>query len=510
MPATVALLGLDIGTSACKAVALDDTGAVLARATASYGMATPQPGWAEQEPADWERAAATTLGAVIEALGRGVTVRGLGLSGQMHGLVALDETDRVLRPAILWCDNRTARECEEITSAVGGPDALLALTNNRMLPGFTGGKIAWLRRNEPTLHARMRRFLLPKDLIRLRLTGEHATDVSDASGTGLFNVGTRRWSTPMLDAVGLGRDAVPEAVESHERTGVVRAAVAEAWHLPPDVPVFGGGGDSVIQTTSMGVVDPGLAGITIGTAGLVGGSADHCPKNVGARLQISCGNAPNRWHVMGCTLNGGGALSWLRDVLRPVLPPGTPAPGFAALVALADGVPPGADGLAFLPFLLGERCPVVASDARAAFVGLTQGHDLRHLARALLEGVLLNLRAILDLMSNAGVVFDAVRASGGAAASPVWLGLLADVLGREVATVAGAEEGGAYGAALLAGVGAGVWSSLEQALGAVREVGRTQPDPAAARAYDRLYPVHAGLHRVLEPLHAALAEATRC
>ena len=501
------LIGLDIGTSACKAVALDGSGAVLARASASYSMATPRPGWAEQDPALWEDAAAATVRAVAVALGSEVTVRGIGLSGQMHGLVALDEADRVLRPAILWCDNRTAAECAEITDAVGGPDALLELTANRMLPGFTGGKIAWLRRHEPALHERMRRFVLPKDLLRLRMTGEHATDVSDASGTGLFDVRRRRWSAPMLDAVGLRPDQVPVAVESHERTGALRPALADAWGLPPAIPVFGGGGDSVIQTTSMGVVDPGLAGVTLGTAGLVGASADRCPDNRGARLQVSCGNAPGRWHVMGVTLNGAGALSWWRDALRPVMPNGASPPSFAELVALADAVPPGAGGLAFLPFLMGERCPVVAPDARAAFVGLSQAHDLRHLSRALLEGVLLNLRAIVELMGNTGLRFDRVRVSGGATASPVWLRLLADVLGREVATVAGAEEGGAYGAALVAGVGAGVWSSLEEALGAVREHAGTRPDPARAGLYDRLYPVHAGLAGALALLHAALVEA---
>ena len=501
------LIGLDIGTSACKAVAIDADGTVRARGPAPPGPGAPPPGWAEQDPADWERAAERTLAAVVAAIGRDAAVRGIGLSGQMHGLVALGADDRVLRPAILWCDNRTEAECAEVTAAVGGPEALLALTGNRMLPGFTGGKIAWMRRHEPALHERMRRFLLPKDAIRLRLTGEHATDVSDASGTGLFDVGARRWSAPMLGAVGLRPDQVPRAVESHERTGTLRPDIAASAGLPPGVPVFGGGGDSVIQTTSMGVIDGGMAGITIGTAALVGASADRCPANGGARLQVSCGNAPGLWHVMGCTLNGGGALSWLRDALLPVLPPGADAPGFAELVALADAVPPGANGLAFLPFLLGERCPHVAPDARAAFVGLTQGHDLGQVARALLEGVLLNLRAILDLMAEAGLAFRRVRASGGATASPVWMGLLADVLGREVATVAGSEEGGAYGAALLAGVGAGAWGSLAEALGAVHETGRFTPRADAARCYDRLYPVHAALHGRLAETHRAFAVA---
>ena len=505
--AAAALIGLDIGTSACKAVAVGDDGAVLARASAAYPMATPRPGWAEQDPADWQRGADTAMQALAVALPDGATVRGIGLSGQMHGLVALDADDRVLRPAILWCDNRTAAECDEITDAVGGAEALLGLTNNRMLPGFTGGKIAWLRRHEPDRHARMRRFLLPKDWVRLLMTGEHATDVSDASGTGLFDVRARRWSLPMLDAVGLEPGQVPQAVESHERTGTLRPAVAARWRLPPGVPVVAGGGDSVIQTTSMGVIDPGLVGVTIGTAGLAGGSADRCPDNQGALLQVSCGNAPDRWHVMGVTLNGGGSLQWLRDALRPAAgPDGTP-PDFAALVALAEAIDPGADGLAFLPYLLGERCPVVAPQARGAFLGLTQGHDLRHLVRALLEGVLLNLRAILELMGRAGLDFASVRASGGAAASPVWLQLLADVLGREVATVTGAEEGGAYGAALLAGVGTGVWCSLEEALGVIRETGRTRPRAHVSGAYDRLFAVHAGLHGVLAPIHAALAGA---
>ncbi len=500
---TATFLGLDLGTSTCKAIAIDGAGRVLARATAEYPMSTPRAGWAEQDPADWEHAADRVMGELAAALPAGSEVRGIGLSGQMHGLVALDADDRVLRPAILWCDNRTARECEQIIEQVGGLDALLGLTNNRMLPGFTGGKIAWLQRHEPDIHARMRRFLLPKDTVRLLMTGEYATDVSDASGTGLFDVRGRRWSPAMLEAVGLDTGQVPHAVESHQPTGGLRAVIAERWRLPAGLPVVGGGGDSVIQTTSMGVIDPGLVGVTIGTAGLVGGSADRCPENAGGLLQVSCGNAPGRWHVMGVTLNGGGSLAWLREALRPL--GSTHVPNFATLVSLAEGVPPGAGGLAFLPYLLGERCPDVAPDARGAFVGLAHGHDLRHLTRALLEGVLLNLRSILLLMQRSGLAFDAIRVSGGATASPVWLQLLADVIGREVATVTGAAEGGAYGAALLAGVGTGHWGSLEQALGVIAETGRTRPDAGATRVYDRLHPIHAGLHATLAATHEALA-----
>lgn len=505
-------IGLDLGTSACKALAIDGEGRVLARASSAYPLSTPRPGWAEQAPADWLRGADEAMRGLVAALPSGFEVRAIGLSGQMHGLVALDADDQVIRPAILWCDNRTGPQCDTLTECVGGLDALLALTRNRMLPGFTGGKLLWLREHEPETLARMRRFLLPKDMLRLSLTGEHATDVSDASGTGLFDVRARQWSRPMLDAVGLSPEQVPRAVESHEITGTLRAAVAERWGLRPGIPVVAGGGDSVIQTTSMGVIDPGTVGITIGTAGLVGASAASCPDNAGGLLQISCGNAPGRWHVMGVTLNGGGAFQWWRDAMR-ALPKGGPGfdvpgfdtPDFNTMAAMAESIAPGAGGLLFLPYLLGERCPHVAPEARGAWVGLSHGHDLRHMTRAVMEGVLLNLRSILDLVSASGVGFDTLRASGGAVASPVWLQLLADVTGREVATVTGAAEGGAYGAALLAGVGSGEWASLEEAVEVIQVCDTARPRADASAAYARLHPVQASLYADLRAGMARLA-----
>jgi len=502
MTAGRCLIGLDLGTSACKALAIDHDGGVLARASAEYPLATPQPGWAEQAPADWQAGADKAMQALVAKLPRGIEVQAIGLSGQMHGLVALDDADEVIRPAILWCDNRTAAQCEALTERLGGLPALVALTNNRMLPGFTGGKLLWLAEHEPQTLDRMRRFLLPKDMLRLMMTGEHATDVSDASGTGLFDVRARRWSWPLLDAVGLSADQVPQAFESHEVTGRLRLAIAGRWGLQAGLPVVAGGGDSVIQTTSMGVIDPDLVGITIGTAGLVGASAAACPDNPGALLQVSCGNAPERWHVMGVTLNGGGAFQWWRDALR-VLPGG--GPDFDAMVALAEAVRPGAGGLLFLPYLLGERCPHVAPDARGAWVGLTRAHDLRHMTRAVMEGVLFNLRAVLDLVTASGAPIKTLRASGGATASVAWLQLLADVTGREVSTVTGAAEGGAYGAALLAGVGSGVWRSLEEAVGVIRLCDTARPQPQAAIAYDALYPIHADLHATLQASARRLA-----
>jgi xylulokinase len=495
-------IGIDLGTSTCKTLALDAGGAVIARATADYPLITPRAGWAEQEPELWWRAADETAAAVVQQLG-GRPVAAIGLTGQMHGLVPLDADDRVIRPAMLWCDQRAAEHCDLLTDRLGGLDALLALSGNRMLPGFTGGKFLWLAEHEPEAFARMRRFLNPKDFLRLRMTGVHATDVSDASGTGLFDVRRRRWSPELLAAVGLDETQVPEARESHEVTGGLLPAIAARWGLPAGLPVVAGGGDSVMQTTSMGVVEEGLIGITIGTAGIVGGAARRCPDNPGGRIQVSCGNAPDRWHVMGVALSAGGAFQWLRETLEPVAAAGL---DFAALARLAESAPAGADGLLFLPYLMGERCPHVAPDGRAAFVGLTRGHRLEHMARAVMEGSLLNLRAILDLFAAAGLPGDRLRASGGATVSPLWLQLLADVTGRPVATVSGATEGGAFAAALLAGVGVGRWSGLDQAVReALGETGRTEPDPDRSQLYDRIHPIHESLYQTLRGTFARIA-----
>jgi xylulokinase len=502
MAAPLCLIGIDLGTSACKALAIDGAGQVLAQASAGYPLATPQPGWAEQAPADWQGGADRAMRELVAALPASAEVAAIGLSGQMHGLVALDDADAVIRPAILWCDNRTGPQCEALTARLGGIEAMVALTRNRMLPGFTGGKFLWLQEHEPRTLERMRRFLLPKDMLRLDMTGDYATDVSDASGTGLFDVSARRWSQPMVEAVGLSADQLPAAWESHEVTGRLRPAMAERWGLRPGVPVVAGGGDSVIQTVSMGAIDPGMIGITLGTAGLIGASAAICPDNPGALLQVSCSNAPGRWHVMGVSLNGGGAFQWWRDAVAAV-PGGMPT--FDALVGMAAEVAPGAGSLLFLPFLLGERCPHVAPDGRGAWIGLTHGHDIRHMTRAVMEGIALNLRSILALIAGAGVDCSNLRASGGATASRAWLQLLADVTGRPVGTPIAAAEGGAFGAALLAGVGAGHWTSLEEAVSTIRLREVVAPSPDAVRIYDRLHPIHEALYEALRPSTERLA-----
>lgn len=475
--ARACFVGLDLGTSGCKAIAVDEAGAVVARAGEGYPLFTPRPGWAEQEPSDWWRAADAAMRRLRAELPAGHAVRAIGLSGQMHGLVALDRADRVIRPAMLWCDQRGAPQGEALTEQVGGLESLVALTGNRLWPCDTVGKILWLREEEPASHARLSRFLNPKDHLRLRMTGEHATDVSDASGTGLFEVGHRRWSSRLLDAAGLSPEQVPRVYESQATTGWLRPEVAGAWGLEARVPVVGGGGDSVVQTTAMGVVAEGSLGVTLGTAGVVAGATGTCPENPRGLLHVSCGNAPDRWHTMGVSLNGGGTFQWLLELLREV--PGAHL-DFEDLVRLAEETPPGSDGLVFLPHLMGERCPWVAPAARGALVGLTRGHRLGHLVRAVMEGVLLNVRAILELFLQRGARCAGVRASGGATSSAFWLSLLADVLERDVVTVTGASEGGAYGAALLAGVGAGAWDHLDQAVGILRETGRFRPDPARA------------------------------
>ncbi|SDU93823.1 xylulokinase [Microlunatus sagamiharensis] len=485
-------LGVDLGTSGVKVVAVDDAGDVAATHTCSYPLQTPRPGWTEQHPQDWWEGTLEAVRTVVAALDAADgTVTGVGLSGQMHGMVALDRHGEVLRPAILWNDNRNAAECELQVERVGGLDALVGLTNNAALPGYTLGKILWLRRHEPEVFARTEVVLNPKDFLRLRLTGERATDVSDASGFGALDVRRRRWSDDLLTALELPGSLLPPVLESDAPAGRITAEAAALTGLPAGTPVVAGGGDSVLQTTSMGIVAPGTLGITLGTAGILGAALERCPDNVGGRLQISCGNEAGRWHVMGVALSTGGALQWWAKALRALVPDADAA----TVTELAGRSPVGSRGVRFLPYLVGERAPHVDPDARAGFVGLDLSHDLTDLSRAVLEGALLNLREIRDVMAAAGVATDDVRISGGASAYPVWRQTLADVLGTEVHLVTGGEQGAAYGAALLAGVGGGRWSSLSEALGHVVVTDRVSPDPASVAVHDvgydefrRIYP----------------------
>lgn len=496
------VLGVDIGTSGCKTVAVNTVGEVLASSTSGYPLYSERLGWSEQDPHDWWAAAQAGIKDVLRSLGE-CEVLGIGLSGQMHGLVALDADDQVIRRAILWNDQRCADECEQITEEVGGFERLVELINNRMLPGFTGGKIRWFKNHEPESFARMVRLCLPKDYLRLQLTGELATDESDASGTGMFNPRTKEWASEVVAACGITEQMLPRVVPSTGQTGTLLPNIAAELGLPAGVPVFGGGGDAVIQTTSMGVIAPGDVGVTLGTAGIVAASTDFCPENTDARIQVSVGNAPDAWHLMGVSLSAGGAFQWFGEVIAQFADVETP--DFDALANLAATAPAGSDGLLFLPYLTGERSPHVAPTASAAFVGLTRAHGARHMARAVMEGVLLNLRRILAEFDALGVPYSRIVVSGGASRSEVWLQILADVCDREVVTLEGSAEGGALGAALAAGIGAGVWQHYSDVLDHMVEAKQVQPDPARAAEYARIYAAHSELFEDFAKVYERLA-----
>jgi len=503
------LLGLDVGTTASKAVLLDLDGGALRSESAPHPLLTPRPGWAEQDPHDWWASAARSIQAVLRAAHADAgDVAGVGLTGQMHGLVLLDARGEVLRPAILWNDQRTGAECAAITRAVGAA-RVLRITGSPVLPGFTAPKIAWVRAHEPHVASRVARLLLPKDYVRYRLTGRYATDVSDASGTALFDVGARRWSDEMLAALDVPRGWLPEATESPVVSAVVSDEGARETGLHAGTPVVGGAGDQAAQAVGAGVVEPGRALVTLGTSGVVFAAVDAYRPEPEGRLHAFCHAVPGRWHLMGVMLSAAGSLQWYRDALTDA---GDEPPSFDALVAAAAGVPAGAEGLLFLPYLSGERTPHPDPHARGAFVGLSLRHRKAHLTRAVLEGVAFGLRDSLELMRAVGVDARQLRASGGGARSPLWRRILADVLGVELATADanGAAGGAAYGAALLAGVGMGVFPSVAVAAEAnLGEAERVRPGPDAAR-YAEYYARYRALYPALAAeLHALtrLAEA---
>lgn len=494
------LLGLDVGTTGAKAVLIGPTGRVLAAAMTEYPLLTPRPGWTEQDPVRWWEAAAATIRRALERGGvRGVDVAAVGLTGQMHGLVTLDERAQVLRPAILWNDQRTAEECAWITERVGA-DRVLALTGNPVLTGFTAPKLIWMRRHEPELYARIGHILLPKDYVRFRLTGELASDVADASGTSLFDVRRRGWSKEMLERLEVPESWLPAVVESTARTGAVTPEGEEATGLPAGTPVVGGAGDQAAQAVGTGIVAPGLISVTIGTSGVVFAPLSKVEVDAQGRLHTFCHAIPGRWHVMGVMLSAGGSLRWLRDAIGRAAWGGFADP-YDGMSAEAAATPPGAEGLLFLPYLSGERTPHADPFARGAFVGLTLRHGRAHLIRAVMEGVAMGLRDTLEIIRALSIPAGRVRASGGGARSALWRQILADVLGAEVATVT-ATDGAAYGAALLGGVGAGLFPTVEAACATtIGTADHTAPDPDRVALYARLY----GMYRDLYPsLRASL------
>lgn len=502
------LLGLDIGTSGAKALLCDGDGRVLATATSEYPLYSPFPLWSEQEPADWWDGAQEALRAVIAQAGVDAgEIVALGLTGQMHGAVFLDERGEVIRPALLWNDQRTSGECEEITERVGAAQ-LIEIAGNPALTGFQAPKILWLRNHQPERYARVAQVLLPKDYIRLRLTGERAADASDAAGTLLLDLRTRDWSGEILARLDIPREWLPRVYEGPEVTGTLLPAVAAALDLPTELPVIAGGGDNAAAAIGTGIVRTGVVSSSIGTSGVLFAHSDEVALDPLGRLHTFCHTVPGRYHLMAVTLSAGGSFRWLRDLLRQ-LHPAVQSLSYDALTAVAANVPPGAEGLVFLPYLTGERTPHLDPLASGAFVGLTARHGLGHLARAVMEGVVFSMRDGLEIMRQLGLPLGQIRATGGGGRSPLWRQMQADIYGAEVATLT-AEEGPAYGAALLGGVGAGVFVDVYDAVDRCVTVAEiTMPDPVAQARYQEVYAIYRGLYGALRgSMHALAATAT--
>lgn len=503
------LMGIDIGTTGAKTLLIDETGAVVASAVAEYPMHTPQPLWAEQDPEDWWQATISSVRQVL--LSSEVSARdivGIGLTGQMHGMVMLDAHGNVLRPCIMWNDQRTAAQCDWIMNTVGR-ERFMELTLNPALPGFTAPKIIWTREHEPAVYAKAAMVLLPKDYIRYRLAGVYATEVSDASGTVLLDVSQRRWSREVLDKLGIPAAWLPECAESPAITGHITAQAAELTGLAAGTPVVGGGGDQAASAVGAGIVEPGLVSVTMGTSGVVFAYTDQPSRDPLGRLHTFCHAVPNRWHVMGVTLSAGGSFRWFRDSLgmeEKNVARLTGVDPYMILTAEAEQAPAGSEGLFFLPYLTGERTPYPDPNARGGFIGLTVRHDKRHMVRSVLEGVAYSLRDCIELFRDLAIPIHQVRAVGGGARSAAWRQILADVFGAELVTI-NITDSTAYGAALLAGVGAGVYASVPEACAqTIRIVDRIEPVPARARVYDEAYPIYRSLYQALKPAHDALAK----
>jgi len=477
-------LGLDVGTGGSRAVAIDATGRINASATVDHvPFASPQTGWAEQDPRDWWRA--STL-AIREVLSKEKTeeIGAVGLSGQMHGLVLLDKKDEVLRPSLIWCDQRTDSQCGSLTKEIGA-ERLIELTCNPALTGFTLPKMLWVRECEPRLWQQVHAVLLPKDYVRLRLSGDKATDVADASGTLLFDVAQRKWSEEMLSAAEIDRRLLPRVYESPNVTGIVSHAGAEATGLRAGTPIVAGGGDQAAGAVGMGIVRSGTVSATIGTSGVVFAASDKPSLDSKGRVHTFCHAVPGRWHVMGVTQGAGLSLRWFRDQFG--VGHGDGRDSYDRLSEEAARAPAGSDGLLWAPYLMGERTPHLDPHARAALVGLTASHTRAHVVRAILEGVVFSLRDTFEIFKEMNVPIEEVRLGGGGARSTLWRQIQADIYGREVKTVE-AEEGAAYGAALLAGVAAGAWLSVDAACDAVVRIASTiEPDAESVNLLDRQY-----------------------
>ncbi len=494
-------LGIDVGTSGTKTIAIDETGAILASSSAEYPCDHPRPGWSEQDPELWWQATiATVRGVLAQAKFSASDIAGIGISGQMHGSVFLDETGAVIRPALLWNDQRTAFEAAEIESRAGGREGLVRLVANRALTGFTAPKLLWLRRNEPAHWDQVRQVLLPKDYIRYRLSGTYATEVSDAAGTLLLDVAHRRWSQELLGLLDLDPALLPECLESQEVSAVVSPLGSEATGLAVGTKIVGGAGDQPAGAVGNGIVRPGVVSATMGTSGVVFAHAPEPVFDPQGRLQFGCHAVPGAWCQMGVVLAAGGAFQWFRNQFSQEQVDAARARGIDPYFLLNDEAAlagPGAEGLFFLPYLTGERAPYYDSDAKGAWVGLTLRHGRPHLVRSILEGASYAMRDSFELIRQMGVTVEQVRLSGGGARSPLWRQIQANIYDADAYTV-NATEGPAFGVALLAMVGAGVFSSVPEACDAtIRLVDQTPVEPRIRDFHNRAFPFYRKLYQDL-------------
>ncbi len=502
------LIGIDIGTTSAKALLIDELGNVRSIVAPDYDFSTPKPLWAESEPDDWWQATIQAIKYLLTEHNINPTeIAGIGLTGQMHGLVLLNKQGKVLRPCIMWNDQRSASQCDSITKRIGSAK-VLELTGNPVLAGFTAPKIMWVKENEPNIYSEVAKVLLPKDYIRYRLSGEFYTDVSDASGMSLLDVSKRKWSEEMLSSCEIPREWMPEVTESPVASTRVNTEAAKLTGLLEGTPIIAGGGDQAAGAIGCGIVQDGVISATLGTSGVIFAHSDKYLVEPEGRLHSFCHAVPGKWHLMGVMLSAAGSFQWFRNTLgneERTLEKETGVDAYKILTEKASKVSAGSEGLLFLPYLSGERMPYPDPDAKGAFIGLTLRHNKSHMTRAVLEGVTYGLRDGFELMRNLGIKPNQVRASGGGTKSKLWLQLLADNFDSQIATV-NATEGAAYGAALLAGVGTGVYNSVEDACRKTIKVTAKYQPGSDKKAYEDFYPRYRGLYPALKDEFSSLTQ----
>lgn len=502
-------IGIDIGTTGAKAVLMDVNGNVVTTATNEYPMLTPQPLWAEQNPEDWWSATCKSINGVINKANiNSSEIKGIGLTGQMHGLVTIDSNGKVLYPCIMWNDQRTGEECKDIEEKIGFNE-LLSITGNQVLPGFTAPKILWLRKNKPDVYTKIKKILLPKDYIRFKLTNEFFTDVSDASGTSLLNVKERKWSKEILDKLSIPLEWLPEVVESISQTGSITKQASILTGLTEGIPVFAGGGDQAAGAVGAGAVKEGIISIALGTSGVVFTHSDNYRIEPEGKLHAFCHSVTNKWHLMGVTLSAAGSFRWYRDTFAYEEKLEAEKSGkdvYEILTDKASTIPAASEGMFFLPYLTGERTPYPDPNARGAFIGLNVRHTKAHLTRSVLEGVAYSLRDCYELISNLGIKGESIVISGGGAKSKIWRSIIADLFNAEISTLT-CTEGAPYGAAIIASVGTGDYKDITEACNKMLKKEFTiQPDNERVKLYNEFYGIYRELYPQLKNTFSSITE----